>query len=90
MSPGLLGSTVDSVTRTGAEETDVNDWKLGQLPGMLPSAWDDQEARTPQGPRRWRSALRDGIAAVRRLMATNAPASGEALAHGDRGDLNPG
>lgn len=90
MSPGLLGSTVVSDERTGAEENDVNDWKLGQLPGMLPSAFDDREARTPHGPRWWQSAARRGVAAVRRLLATSWPASGKALADRDRGDLNPG
>ena len=93
MSPGLLGSTVDSDERTGAEETDVSDWKLGQLPGMPPSAWNDPESRTPRpprDPRRWRSALRGRIAAVRRLLSTAGPASGEALAQRDRGDLYSG
>jgi hypothetical protein len=90
MSPGLLGSTVDSIARTGAKGNHVNDWKLGPLPGMLPRAWDDQEAPIPHGPRPWRSAIRHAVAAVRRLLATGGPASGEALAHGDHGDLNPG
>jgi hypothetical protein len=89
MSPVLLGSTVDRDARTGAKEIDVNDWKLGPLPGMLPRAWDDQEARVPRAPRRW-SVVRRGLATIRRLLAAGSPRSGEALPHGDRGDLNPG
>ena len=95
MYPGLLSSNVDAVAYTGAKETDVHDWKLSPLPGIMLRGWDHHESQrrreVPEAKRPWRSLVGHGVAIVRRLLATSGqPPSRAALPQGDRRDLHPG
>jgi hypothetical protein len=95
MQPDLLGSNVDSAPPTGAKETDVHDWKLSPLPSTMLRGWAYHESQhrreVPEAARPWRSVVRRGVAAIRRLLATSGPpTSPGALPQGDRRDLDPG
>jgi hypothetical protein len=95
MYPSLLSSNVDSVAPTGAKETDLHDWKLSPLPSSMLRGWGYQESQhrreIPEATHPWRSLVGRGVATIRRLLARREqPASGAALAQGDRRDLHPG